>query len=87
MRYVTLGIVVAGASALMLSLAPLKAQVIDSQGPIRQNGMCLNRGDLEGQNTYLAPCPAPKKGAAVTRASKRRAGGGAEGGGGGGGGE
>jgi hypothetical protein len=80
MRYLTFGIVVAAASATMLSLAPVQAQIIDRGGPVRQHGLCVNRGDLEGQNTYLAPCPAPKK--STARAGKQGAGGGGGGGGG-----
>jgi hypothetical protein len=85
MRYLTFGIVVAAASATMLSLAPVQAQIIDRGGPTHQHGLCVNRGDVEGQNTYLAPCPAPKKAAARTGKRTSRAGGETGGGGGGGG--
>jgi hypothetical protein len=63
MRYLTLGIVAAAASALMLSLAPVKAEQVligDYNGPTRQHGMCVQKGDLDGLG-HLAPCPSAKK--------------------------
>jgi hypothetical protein len=76
MRYITLGIVAAAATALMLSLAPVKAQdaqqvaIGDYNGPTHQHGMCVQRGDIDGLG-HLAPCPAAKKTAANTRAKRR----------------
>jgi hypothetical protein len=67
MRYLTLGIVDAAETALM-SLAPVKAQnaqqmiIGDYNGPTRQQGMCVKKGDIDGLG-YLAACPSAKKNA------------------------
>jgi hypothetical protein len=66
MRYITLGIIAAAASALMLSLAPVKAQnaqqlaIGDYNGPTRQHGMCVKKGDIDGLGHLDACAPAKK---------------------------